>query len=412
MTNNNKNVYARIVGECGTPVFIYSEPALKKNIARIQNAIRDSGLGNQVSIFVAYFTNSSPHLFRILERLGVGATLQSIEECYQLEKLGLGEITKIVSPTALSDEDLQFIIDMGIPVNVTLPEELEYALNRTDKVGLRIDISQEQNQRTGLKISEFCLVKEICDRLGREISAIHTYPGTGSELDKLIKHAEETFKVYKEYFHKTKEINLGGGFAFNYDATTPEGKHFPWDRYFCKLKQLAIKYSIPKDVRISIEPGRDVFADTGEFVIKINRLHKRPNEEIARVYTDGSYAHMPSATIKGRQHQLKFLDKSFNEMNGLTGLGELSGCTSLSRDYIFPGIVRIPESLSKGDYILVQDIGAYGATQHMEFLNKRPAPEVLVRESGAIEMISKRGEYSDKTRNVPIRPIAMGDNPL
>jgi len=404
MINIAKETYERIISSCRTPVFVYSEPTLKKNIERIRDAIRHSDLDNQVIISAAYFTNSNPHLFKILEGLRIGATLQSTEEFYQLEKHGLDNIEKIVSSTALSDEDLEFFIGKGLLMNAALPDEIEYILQKTDKFGLRIDLSPEQNQRTGLKISEFAKIEKILGKSNNGLFAIHTYPGTNSEYDKLVRHAEETFKAYKKYFPQVKEINLGGGFAFDYDAKDALEKHFPWNNYFYKLKDLAIRYSIPGNVRISIEPGREIFADIGEFIIKVNRVHKRPHDEIMRIYTDGSYAHMPSATLKQRQHQLRFLDRDFNEITDQTNFGELSGCTSLSNDFIFPGIIQVPESLSKGDYILIQDIGAYGATQHMEFLNKRPATEILVRKEGIVEIISERGSYADKVRNVPLNP--------
>ncbi len=400
------STYKNIVEQCGTPTFAYSEETLLNNIRRVKKAVSVAGLEERVKIYVAYFANSNPHLFRILTESGVGITLQSIEEWHQLEQFGLEDSDITVSPTALSDDDLDFFVDKKVKINVALPEELEHCLQRTDKVGIRIDLSPEQNQRTGIKIPEFEKIRRICSKSGKDLYAIHTYPGTGSNLDRLTYHAKDCIKTFHQ-FSGIKEINLGGGFAFDYESTDAEEKHFPWNEYFLELDRLIKLYGIPEDIKISIEPGRDLLADAGELIVKINRVHGRPHDGVQRIFTDGSYVYMPSATIRERQHQLRFLDEHFDEMEETQVYGELSGCTTLSRDYLFPGIVRVPTKLSKGCYIIVRDVGAYGACEHLEFLNKRPASEVLIRKGGSIELITERGGYIDRLRYTLERPIRI-----
>ena len=395
------NVYKKIIESVGTPVFVYSEEALKRNINRVCRACFGAGLGSQLDIYVPYFTNSNPHLFRILTQEGLGVNLQTVEELHQLTGFGLKGVDIRVSPSVLSDEDLTFFLNKGMFVNVSSLEELELALKRTNKIGLRLDLSPEQDQRMGLKLSELDLVRRSYK--GR-VYGIHTYLGTGSSLEKLIDHAEAVFKVYTTYFLRVREINLGGGFAFDYETKEESEKHFPWSKYFYSLRELTTKRRIPESVRISIEPGRDIFADVGEFVVGMNRICRKPLDRLLRVYTDGSYVYMPSATIRNRQHQLKFLDVRFKEVKEINGYGELSGCTTLSNDYLFPGVVKVPNRLSEEDYVVILDIGAYGACQHLEFLNRRPAPGVLVKENGEVELIEKRGSYLDKVRYVPKRP--------
>lgn len=109
---------------------------------------------------------------------------------------------------------------------------------------------------------------------------------------------------------------------------------------------------------------------------------------------------MPSATIRTRQHNLTFLDSELNILNPVAQPALLSGCTTLSRDFIFPGEINIPNNIKTGDYIIINDTGAYCATQHMEFLNKKPCPEILISSSNNLKLISKRGEETDKIRNV------------
>ena len=397
MNKMETNHYQKIVETCGTPTFVYSEATLLQNVQRIKEAIKWSDLEGRVDINAAYFANSNPHLFGMLAAEKIGATVQRVEEVEQLRKFSV-DIPMVVSPGVLSDEELNYFLVKRIPINVNLPEELEFALSASKNTGLRIDLTPEQNQRTGLKINEFKDALEICAKLGKEFTRIHTYPGTGSDLHKLVDHAERVFRGYKEYFPFVKQVDLGGGFAFDYDKSSPEDKHFAWKAYFSAIGNLLQRYQIPKEVQLSIEPGRDLFADVGELIVRVNRVHTRKNDLIQRVHTDGSYALMPSAAIRTRQHKLKFLDYKFREDTDRSSYAELNGCTTLSSDRIFPGIVKAPISVLKRGLIVIKDIGAYGACQHLEFLNTRPAAEVLITKEGHTKILTKRGDYTDRTR--------------
>ena len=103
-----KNEYEIIEKKVGTPTFIYSEYILKNNIKRIKDAILDTHLNNKINIYIAYFVNSNPNLFKILIKERIGLTLQSIEEWYQLDKFGISKTPIVVSPTSLSLDDLNF----------------------------------------------------------------------------------------------------------------------------------------------------------------------------------------------------------------------------------------------------------------------------------------------------------------
>jgi ubiquinone/menaquinone biosynthesis C-methylase UbiE len=99
-----------------------------------------------------------------------------------------------------------------------------------------------------------------------------------------------------------------------------------------------------------------------------------------------------------------FFDENFQRVtHGKTFSGKLSGSTALSSDYILPHQVSIPYNIKENQCIAVQDTGAYCATQHMEFLNKKPCPEILVN-GEKMFLITKRGKDTDKLRYVFKKP--------
>lgn len=388
----------------GTPTFVYSEAVLKANIARILNAAQKFGLHGRVDLYVAYFCNSNPNLFKIVIKENAGILLQSKEEYIQIEKSGL-RAGVIVSPSFLSDQEIDFWVQKGIPVNLSSLEEVEYFIGnyRRAPLSFRIDLTKDGTQRTAIKEYQLRQLARILDKEKISPHSFHVYVGTGSSCRKILKNSEKAFKIFKEFFPNAHNINLGGGFGFNYFAGSANRKHFPWDKYFKGLKSRLTKYHIPDDVKITLEPGRDIFADSGRFLLSVKRvISHRHNIKIA---TDGSYVYVPSSTIRKRQHRVHFFSKDFRERKSSGKRGFLSGCTTLSSDYVFPGSIAVPEKILAGDFTLIEDMGAYSATQHMEFLNKKPCAEVLIQENGGVVRLTRRGDDEDKIRYLCKKPI-------
>ncbi len=398
----------KMIEHVGTPVFAYAEDTLLDNIHRIRDAVSSSGIENKVNIYVSYFANSNPHIAAILQREGVGLTLQSPEENEHLKEHGISSIGKVVSPTHLSKKDVEYFIQEGIHVNYVTLSNLEEALKHKVPIpSIRIDLSPESNQRQGIKPEQFDEVKSLLKKYGNSLFGIQMYAGTGSDLDIHFRYQIRALGCLK-HFPELQEINLGGGFKFDYNDSK---NHFDWKAYFNELHKRIYQFSIPKDLTLSIEPGRDVLADTGFFITQVTGIEKIVGKSAYELFTDGSYIHMPSATIHARQHKLQFYDKKFThilEEATAENPGFLSGNTTLSSDRLFPGIIYFPSKLREGDYIVLEDTGGYCATQHMEFLNKTPCPEIMIRENGELELITERGKLTDKIRYVLSSPLRIG----
>ena len=400
-----------ITSKVGTPVFIYSENTLLKNTNRIKEAIARSGLKNKVNINFSYFANSNPYLASILTGAGLGVTIQCVEENEHLNKLNVN-IKKTVSPTHLSEEDMNYFIAEDTVINIGTFGNLVYAINKgVEKICIRVDLSPEGTQRQGFKPSQFAEIRTLLDKQGKKLHGIHIYPGTKNKLDIHLRYQQKSLECLK-FFPELAEINLGGGFNYDYEAENNEDQHFNWDLYFHELKKRVEELGVNPNLDFTIEPGRDILADAGLFLLKINGVEYSPNNEFMEVFTDGSYVHMPSATIRARQHKLRFFDNNLNEIlvdKIKDPVGMLSGNTTLSSDRVFPGLVTLPANLEEGYFILLEDTGAYCATQHMEFLNKRPAPEVLLKTNGPLVIISEKGHTCDRIRNIPLKPRVVGD---
>lgn len=81
-------------------------------------------------------------------------------------------------------------------------------------------------------------------------------------------------------------------------------------------------------------------------------------------------------------------------------LAAVRGRSILRHDYILPGEYRVPTGVDRHSFLVIMDVGAYCATQHMEFLNIPQAAEVLLDETGSVHLISAPGDELDRWRHL------------
>lgn len=387
-----------IVEQVGTPVFIYSEEQIRRNVQRITSAAADSGLSGRVELYVPFFPNSNPHLLRPLQDLGVGLLLQVPGEYKILRQFGFDKF--IVSPGYISDQEIAFWSSTGHATFLSSMGEIEYALrNEAPSISVRID--SLDSGKPGIKYGELEALSEMLRAYGRDLECFEVYCGSGNSRDDMIKVIETMFTIFNTYFPTARSVNFAGGHGFVYESWDETKKHFDWSEYLRVLADTAERMGVPEHVRFLFEPARDVLADTGVLLLGVKR-DPICNPVFRVVATDGSRMLMPSAQLRDRRHNVLFLDQNLVELpdDGLGMTAALRGRTILRHDYILPGEYPVPQGVDASSYVVIFDVGAYCATQHMEFLNVPPAAEVVVDMDGQAHLITSRGDDLDKWRHL------------
>jgi diaminopimelate decarboxylase len=388
-----------IARQVGTPVFIYSEEQLARNIRRVYEAAAAAGIDSRIELYVPFFPNSNPHVLKPLQALGVGLLLQLPNEYNMLQQFGFNKF--IVSPGHVSNDEIDLWSRTPYLTFLSSVDEVEHALSVNAKsISVRID--SLGSDKPGIKYPQLGRLADILRRQERHLECFEVYCGSGNSLADMVKILEQIFTICKTHFPTARSINFAGGHGFVYENWDESEKHFAWRPYFEALRQLAQRMEIPAHVKFLFEPARDVLADIGVLLLGVKRnIIENPKGNL--VVTDGSRMLMPSAQLRGRRHNLLFWDAQMQEIATPTSSrieAALRGRSILRNDYVLPGTYRVPPRLNAGSYVSVMDVGAYCATQHMEFLNIPPAAEVMVDRTGACHLVTERGDELDKWRNL------------
>lgn len=386
-----------VAEQIGTPAFIYSEEQVTRNVTRIRNAAKAAGIDHRVELYVPFFPNSNPHILVPFQKLGVGLLLQLPSEYKILSKFGFDKF--IVSPGHVADDDIKFWTKTGHPLFLSSLDEISYLLRTDPKASINVRLDSLSSGKPGLKYSQ---LKDLCELLAahqRDLDCFELYCGSGNSVNEMISIIEQVFMIFMKYFPKAKSVNFAGGYGFVYEEWNEAEKHFEWHQYFESLRDIADRYGIPKDVKFLFEPARDVLADVGVLLLSVKR-GLITNGGASQVLTDGSRTLMPSAQYKERHHNTIFFDASMEEMRSNGTRAALRGRGILRHDYVLPGEYQVPENVGAQDYVAILDVGAYCATQHMEFLNIPPAAEVLIDAAGSAHLITAPGGEMDKWRHL------------
>jgi diaminopimelate decarboxylase len=386
-----------IAQRVGTPVFVYSEDRLLKNVRRVKDAAKAAGLDQRVELYVPFFPNSNPHILRPFQNESVGILLQLPAEYEVLLRFGFDKF--IVSPGHVSDDEIRSWCETGCPLFLSSLDEISHFMEVDAAAPINVRLDSLGSGKPGIKYSQLKDLGDLLARHQRQLDCFELYCGSGNSVDGMIGILEQVFMIFKTYFPTANAINFAGGYNFVYEEWDQSKKHFEWPKYFRHLREIADRYGVPGHVKFLFEPARDLLADVGTLLLGVKRsLITNPGAN--QVLTDGSRVLMPSAQYKDRHHNVIFLDESMREIHSNKVRAALRGRGILRHDYVLPGEYLVPECAGSQDHVVILDVGAYCATQHMEFLNIPPAAEVLIDSVGSAHLISSPGDRLDKWRHL------------
>jgi diaminopimelate decarboxylase len=357
-----------------------------------------------------------------LRRLGVVVDAVSAGEVQRALSAGYDPRTNphaiVYTADVFDQEALAIIKKLGLHVNCGSPDMIEQ-LGRAvpgSSVTLRINPGfghgHSQKTNTGGPQSKHGIWHDQIDECLRladlhniVITGLHMHIGSGTDLEHLSQVCDALEKIAMQIGRTLTTISAGGGLPVPYR----QGQSYvDLDRYYHLWDQtrnrLAASFGHP--LRLEIEPGRYLVAESGFLVAEIRSVKKMGENtfylldagfnDLARPILYGAY-HPISICHRGHQPS----DKDLIEVVVGGPLCE-SGDIFTQEEGGFVAKRQLPVA-KVGDLLVLEVAGAYGFVMSSNYNGRFRTPELLI-EDGSIHCIRSRETYDDLIRGEQIPP--------
>lgn len=381
----------------GTPLYIYDQENIIEQIHRLKDILPKSS-----RLFYSLKANPLVDICKIMNDNQCGAEVASVGEIKIALKSGILPENIIFTGPGKTKQELLFAIQQKIRcINIESVEEaiITNELAELEETNVKIAVRVNPNvvchgskiKMSGIS-SQFGIDETVLDESIEMIKKLQyvkligfqIYAGTQNlQAKDIIDNTKYCFQIANEYSKKhdlnLEYINMGGGFGVPYF----QGETELDDNYLRgELKKLFEDENTElENIDIIFESGRFLVARSGEFVTKI--LYKKECKENIYLVCDGGSNCQSSAAFLGRYVRNNFpmrlvsstQDGAERKEEKVTIVGPL--CTPTD---IIGQKVTLKEA-HPGDYIVIENSGAYGLTHSpVMFLSHEPPKEVLYKQ--------------------------------
>ena len=402
---------AAIVDRFGTPLFVYSLPAVIENF----RALRDAFSNVDTLICYSAKANSNLSILNALRQEGAGLDIVSGGELHRALRVGFDPAKIVYAGVGKSLAEMNLALDAGIHMfNVESAEELQILdevaseLGTSAPVALRInpdvDALTHHHITTGKKENKFGIdpdrALEIMENARNlpsvRIIGLHMHIGSQitstSPYDSAIRALTQLVREGRSIGHDITYLNAGGGFGIRYET-----EDVPSPADFASAIIPAVR-----DVgcKLLLEPGRSIVGNAG---ILATRVHLIKRTGVKRfVITDAAMNDLIRPALYDAYHTIWPVTSPVDthllwEEQGRTALANLSpadvvGPICETGDF-FARDRMLPE-LDRNDVLAIFGAGAYAMSMSSNYNSRPRAAEVLVADDQPI-LVRRRETLED-----------------
>src|SRR2546423_4571260 len=430
----------------GTPLFVFTEPRIRANIARLQAAARK--VDRPIKFCYASKANSNMAVLGVVREAGIDCEVNSGGELFKALRAGFRPDQIIFNGTSKTDTEIDQAVEAGIySINVDSIYEIELIEARARHLGKRARVAlrlvpeigtrSHLGLQTALMTSKFGITSsEVLEAFRRalaqpellHVSGIHIHVGSQTPDVEPFAAAfkvmwEHLKTIYDESGHALEHINLGGGIPVNYLRDRSQADELPKDEremLGAELEPadvLAAALQAARDsartasaehlldrVTILLEPGRSVIADAGSLLTTVRNIKRRPETGDVWLLTDAGFNLLLSMTtynwyypLVSASHADQTAETPYKIAGPLCDSGDVY--FDIEREGRLPDYRKLPSNVRPGELLALLNTGAYTIAQMFPY-NGRPLPAVvLIREGGRADIIRRRDSYEDLLNN-------------
>lgn len=381
--NTKKHNLFSLVQKSGTPAYVYDLTGLLERLKFFKKNTAPA------HIHYAMKANSNFEILKVFQEEGVGVDVVSGGEIEIALKAGFQGQDIVFSGVGKTEEEIKLALKTDIlQFNVESEGELKRiakisaSMNKKAKVAFRmnpdIDLNTHPYIKTGLREHKFGFeleqipkLKEIVRQESSYLSLCGLTLHIGSQIQDLMALKAGILKIKSLYEELQKEFDLqtfdvGGGLGIDY-------KSQDWSKDLDLIKEYGLflkNLSKTLKAQILTEPGRIIVARFGCLIGEIQYIKSNSYKNFVILNT-GTH-HLIRPCLYQAYHRILPLKMDFSSSS--QQIYDVVGpiCESsdvLGRDRAFSG-------LREGDFMVILDVGAYGAVMASQY-NAQDLPKEL-----------------------------------
>lgn len=381
------------------PLYVYDGNKIISQFRKLSSAMHVRSY--QINYACKALTNIS--ILKLLQKEGAGLDAVSIGEIKMGLLAGYSPDKIIFTPSAVSDEEIDQAIKIGVMINVDNMDTLEYIghHHKGYPVGIRVNphIMAGGNSKIsvghidskfGISIHQIPLVKRIVETLKINIRGLHMHTGSDIlDVNVFLQAAEILFNVARQ-FPRLDFIDFGSGFKVQYKP----------DDYFTDISLLGEEISKKfntfcdergEDITLIFEPGKFIVSESGYFLVRTNSIKHTTSTVFACV--NSGFNHLIRPMFYGGHHEIINISNPEGPLKIYSVVGYICETDTFAWN-------RSIAEIRKGDILAMKNAGAYCYTMASNY-NSRPRPAEVLIYNGKDYLIRKREAFDDLLRNMP-----------
>ncbi len=310
---------------------------------------------------------------------------------------------------AVSDEELRFILEHGLSLNVdSLSQLARYAkLGGKGKIGIRINTgvragfhvhvtSATPASKFGLHLNQLNEAKALAAAHGLTIAGLHTHLGSDILQAEPFLKALDVLLMAAEGFENLEYIDLGGGLGVPFG---PDDRPFDLVAYGHTLDERLSEWCGRRGqpLALYLEPGEYLVAESSYLLTRVVDIKPAVVHNAGStptfVGTDTSFNHVFATAIYDAYHKILVADRAMEP-----GSEYVHICGNLMQAGDVLAKDRMMPPLHEGDLLVMANCGAYAMCRASRF-NGRPLPAEVVVKDGQAQIVRQRETLRDLLAN-------------
>ena len=386
-----------IVKTYPTPFHIYDEKGIRENVLRLYDAFSwNKGFRE----YFAVKATPNPFILKVLKECGCGCDCSSLTELMMADALDFGGEDIMFSSNVTPAEEFVYARKIGAIINLDDITHIDF-LERT--AGIPETICCRYNPGGLFQISNSIMDNPGDAKYGftteqmfegfRRLKAmgvknfgIHAFLASNTVTNEYYPTlAGILFRLAVQLKEETGAnitfINLSGGIGVPYRPDQEPNDIYEISRGVKKAYEEILVPAGMGEVALYTELGRYMLAPYGHLITQV--IHEK---HIYKEYIgcDACAANLMRPAMYGAYHHITVLGK---ENRPCDHMYDVTGSLCENNDKF--AIDRMLPQIQVGDYLAIHDTGAHGFSMGYNYNGKLRSAELLLRESGEVQLIRR-----------------------